>query len=239
MTDRPASSPPVGPPLAFVDDLDDPVLDAADHHHLSRVRRVRVGELVSVSDGAGRWRPARLGHDAVLEAAGEVRVAPSAAPAITVAFALVKGERPELITQKLTELGVDRILPFVAERSVTRWDAPRAQRHVERLRKVAREACMQSRRCLLPEVGELADLASVAALPGACAADFGGPPLQLDRPVLLVGPEGGWSDGERRHLPPPVGLGELVLRTDTAAITGAGILAALRRGDVLPTPAQR
>ena len=111
-------------------------------------------------------------------------------PPITIAFALVKGERPELAVQKLTELGVDRIVPFVAERSVVRWDAAKADRQAARLRAIAREAAMQCRRRWLPEVAELATFAEAAALPGAALADRDGEPPTLARPVVLVGPGG-------------------------------------------------
>ena len=71
-------------------------------------------------------------------------------PKLTIGFALIKGGRPELVVQKLTELGVDAIVPFTAEHSVARWDANRATRHIERLRRVAREAAMQSRQVRIP-----------------------------------------------------------------------------------------
>ena len=74
------------------------------------------------------------------------------------AFAPVKGERPEWVVQKLTELGIDRIVPLRTERSVVRWTGERGQATVERLRRVAREAAAQCRRVWLPEVGDTAAL---------------------------------------------------------------------------------
>jgi 16S rRNA (uracil1498-N3)-methyltransferase len=209
-----------------------PELADTDRHHLERVRRLRAGDPVSVTDGAGRWRWCRFGE--VLEVAGQVEADPAPAPPITLAFALVKGERPELVVQKLTELGVDRIVPFLAERSVVRWDPDKAGRNLERLRRVALEAAMQSRRTWLPEVAEVATFDEVVALPGAAGADLDGAAPGLDRPVLLVGPEGGWSPAERAALPRAMGLGPAVLRAETAAITGAALLCALRSGLVGP-----
>jgi len=142
----------------------------------------------------------------------------------------VKGERPELAVQKLTELGVDRIAPFVAGRSVVRWEPARADRQVERWRAIAREAAMQCRRTWLPEVAPVASFAAVTALPGAVLADAAGGPPTLDRPVVLVGPEGGWTPEERASGPPTVRLGAHVLRAETAAITAGAILTALRAG---------
>jgi 16S rRNA (uracil1498-N3)-methyltransferase len=223
-------------PHVFVDDLSAPVLDEVDRHHLARVLRVRDGDPITVSDGRGRWRPYRFGRE--LEPSGDtVAVAPPPAE-LTIAFALVKGERPELVVQKLTELGMDRIVPFVAARSVVRWDDHRAVKHVERLRRVAREAAMQSRRCFLPHVDELRSFADVVAAPGMALADQGGRPPDLSLAGALIGPEGGWSPEERSLAAdagvPSVAFGDHVLRAETASFTAAAVLGALRRGLVLP-----
>jgi len=217
-------------PHLGVDDIDIPVIDADDRHHLEKVRRLRPGDPVSVTDGRGAWRWCRFGPE--LEADGPVERDPAPDPAITVAFAIVKGERPELVVQKLTELGVDRIVPFVAERSVVRWEPDKAARQAERLRRVAREAAMQSRRTWWPLVDDLGEFADVCRLPGAAGAERGGAPPALSFPTLLVGPEGGWSATERATLPALVGLGPTVLRAETAAISGAALLVGLRSGVV-------
>jgi len=214
----------------FVGDLDAPALDSGDHHHLVRVLRLVPGSDVTACDGAGRWRPCRLTDGPGLETAGPPVCEPRPEPPITVAFALVKGERPELAVQKLTELGVDRIAPFVAGRSVVRWEPARADRQVERWRAIARQAAMQCRRTWLPEVAPVATFDSVAALPGAALADATGTRPTLDRPVVLIGPEGGWTPGERMSGLPVVRLGAHVLRAETAAITAGAVLTALRAG---------
>jgi 16S rRNA (uracil1498-N3)-methyltransferase len=215
-------------PLVFVDDLSAPDLDPDDRHHLERVLRVRPGDRIVVADGAGAWRPCRFGPGGSVAPVGQVEVDAAPDPVLTVAFAVTKAERPEVVVQKLTELGVDRILPFVAERSVARWEGERARRHVERLRKIARQASMQCRRARLPLVGEVARFDAVASLPGAALADAGGPGPSLDHPVVLIGPEGGWSDAERGYGLPTVSLGQHVLRAETAAITTGALLGALR-----------
>ena len=84
--------------------------------------RLAPGTDITVGDGAGQWRAARLTGSPALDPQGDVVADARPDPPITVAFALVKGERPELTVQKLTELGADRIVPFVAERSVVRWE---------------------------------------------------------------------------------------------------------------------
>jgi 16S rRNA (uracil1498-N3)-methyltransferase len=221
-------------PWVFVENVDDPVLGAQDRHHLERVLRVRVGDPVDVSDGAGRWRPGTLADGGRVEPSANVATVKAAKPAITIAFAITKGERPELTVQKLTELGVDRIVPFTAARSVVRWDEQRAASNVDRFRRVAREAAMQSRQAWLPEVADVADFAGVARLPRAVLADAGGGPPALARPVVLVGPEGGWTDDERACGLPRVGLGPSNLRAETAAIAAASVFSALRARLVAP-----
>ena len=225
-----APSPVTARAHTFADDLAQPRLSDADHHHLTRVLRLPPGTEITVGDGAGQWRVARLSGSTLLEPVGEVGADPRPDPPITIAFALVKGERPELTVQKLTELGADRIVPFVAERSVVRWDSAKAARQRERLGAIAREAAMQCRRTWLPDVGPVVDFAEAAALPGAALADRDGDPPSLARPVVLVGPEGGWSPAERAAKLPRVRLAGYVLRAETASITICGILGALRDG---------
>ena len=218
---------------AFVADLDAPELDPADRHHLERVLRLRPGDEITVSDGRGGWRTCRLGPPG-LEPLDGVRHDPRPSPEIAVAFALVKGERPEWAVQKLTELGVDRIVPFAAARSVVRGEGERAARQAERLRRVAREAAMQCRRTWLPEVEDVMTFDEVAARPGAVLADREGTPPSLPGGPVLVGPEGGWSDEERAREIPRMALGEHVMRAETAAVAAAAVLGALRAGLVAP-----
>ena len=206
-----------------------PVLDDGDVHHLARALRLRPGEVVTATDGAGSWRSCRWTGTGV-EADGPVVAEPRPAPALTVGFAPVKGDRPEWTVQKLTELGVDRIVVVCAARSVVRWEGPRAAAALDRLRRVAREATMQSRRCWLPEV---TGVLTPAALPDAALAEPGGDPPTLVRPAVLVGPEGGWTPEELAAAPATVGLGALVLRAETAAVAAAVLLGALRSGQLI------
>jgi len=212
----------------FVADVEAPELAPDDRHHLERVLRLRPGDELTVADGAGRWRRCRFGP--ALEADGDVEVEVPPAPAITLGFALTKGERPEWTVQKLTEVGVDRIVPFVSARSIVRWDEAKAERNAERLRRVAREAAMQSRRAFLPVVEDVAEFADVVTRTGAALAAPDGRPPDLARACLLVGPEGGWTDEELALAPVRVALGPTVLRAETAAVAGAVLLAGLRAG---------
>lgn len=222
----------------FVADLSRPELSAADRHHLERVLRLRPGEAITVSDGAGRWRPCTFRPGGTVDDPGETVEESRPQPQVTVAFALTKGERPEWTVQKLTELGVDRIVPFLADRSVVRWDSQRAPTQSERWRRIAREASSQSRRLWLPEVEDIRSFVEVAARPGAALAAADGRPPSLDHPLVLVGPEGGWSPGELAAAAalPRIVLGAQVLRAETAAVTAGALLCGLRLGVVAPAP---
>jgi 16S rRNA (uracil1498-N3)-methyltransferase len=211
---------------AFVTDLERPELAPQDRRHFELVLRLRPGAPITVSDGEGRWRLVRLGRELLVD--GPIEQVASPKPAITIACALVKGERPELVVQKLTELGVDTIVFFGADRSVVRWDPAKAAQNIERLERVAREASMQSRRVRLPAVLWSATFDAVAASPGAAIAESSGRPVTLDHPTVLVGPEGGWSPRESQSGLPCVVLGPHVLRAETAAIAAGALLVAVR-----------
>lgn len=163
---------------------------------------------------------------------------PEPGPALTVAFAPTKGERPEWALAKLTELGVDRVIPLVAARSVVRWDDRRSERRHQRWTEIARQAAMQSRRVRLPVIERPAPVAEVAAAAGVSAvlAVPGGDPPTLDRPTVLIGPEGGWSPDEERAVAATVGLGPGVLRTETATVAVASLYMALRAALVVKGP---
>ena len=213
--------------LAFVDDVASPALSTDDAHHLRRVLRLRDGATVAVSDGTGRWRVCRLGDE--LDPVGAVVVEPEPGPELTVAFSIPKGERPEVAVQKLTELGVDRIVLLATERTIVRWDGCPGRRHLERLERVAREAAMQCRRPRLPEIAARCPSPPRPPGPAVARCDAGGAPVSLAHPCVLVGPEGGWTEAERDLPLPSVALAPHVLRVETAAIAaGGGCSARLR-----------
>ena len=212
-----------------VDDVAAPLLDDIDSHHLGRVLRLRAGETVTVTDGRGSWRRCSWDGRSVVPTGEVNRVEAERAP-ITVAFALLKGDRLEWVVQKLTELGVDRLIPLRTDREVVRWDDAKVPAQMTRLRRIVRDAVMQSRRVWAPVVDAPIRATDVLALPGVARADLGGDDLD-DLPgiaTVAVGPEGGWSEAERSTGAPAVGLGATVLRAETAAIT-AGVLLADRR----------
>jgi 16S rRNA (uracil1498-N3)-methyltransferase len=231
--------------MVFVDDPAAPVLSRADARHLLDVLRLRPGEVVVAGDGAGSWVPCRVSAatgaagssdpGTVLVPDGGVTAGPRPQPEITVAFVPAKGDRPDWVVQKLTELGVDRIVPLRSHRSVVRWEGDRADRAVERLRRIAREASAQCRRAWLPEVTGVTTVEAMASQPGGrpTLAHPGGERPSLSHPVIAIGPEGGWDEDELAGARGTVGLGPTVLRAETAAVSAGTILCALRGGVVV------
>ncbi|MGA2209946.1 MAG: 16S rRNA (uracil(1498)-N(3))-methyltransferase [Acidimicrobiales bacterium] len=240
--------------LVYVADLDSPELEPADAHHLATVLRLQSGEVVAVSDGAGRFRGCRVvagGGGGSGSGSGsprrrerpatftlvldtEVSTVARVGPQVTVGFSLAKGDRTDWAVAKLSELGVDRIVPLLCERTAVRWGAQAAAHQHGRLQRIARESSMQARRVWLPEVLELTPLAKAAALLGGevALAEPGGGLLSLATPVVLVGPEGGFTDRELGMGLPRVTLGDTILRIETAAVVAGAILAGLRGGYV-------
>jgi 16S rRNA (uracil1498-N3)-methyltransferase len=202
----------------LVDDVHVPVLSDDDAHHVFRVLRVRAGETVTVTDGAGRWRACRAGDRAIEPSGDVVEVARRERP-LTIACTIPKQDRPEWIVQKLTELGVDRIVLLHAERSVVRWNDERSARHLAKLRRVAAEALQQSRGVWLPEID--GPVAAVDVLPGAAAAEPGAAPIGPEHTMVAIGPEGGWSPTELAAAATTVSIGRTVLRVETAALVAA------------------
>jgi 16S rRNA (uracil1498-N3)-methyltransferase len=207
------------------------------------VLRLRPGEEVTASDGVGGWRRCEYGGNGRVVAVGDIEVVARPAPLVTVAFALTKGERPEWTVQKLAEAGVDRIIPMTTGRSVVRWDGDKAARQVVRLRAVVVAAAMQSRQVWLPVVDGVVSFTQLAltrlappqlAPPGAALAQMGGDPPSLERPFILVGPEGGWDEAELASGLPFVTLGPTVLRAETAAMAAGLLLCGLRARVVRP-----
>lgn len=211
----------------FVSSLAVPVPDDADAHHLFRVVRLRDGEVVTVSDGAGNWRACRA-VGGVLVPDGEVHTEASVHHG-ALYTAIPKGDRVEWLVQKATEVGIASITFVDCERSVVRWDQSRAERQVERLRRIARESASQSRRVVLPSVTAVVPLAEVRNQPGVVVADPAGMPFATLKAQheavtgILVGPEGGLTAGELDGLP-AVSLGSTVLRVETAAVIAGYLL---------------
>jgi 16S rRNA (uracil1498-N3)-methyltransferase len=238
----PAAGPPVFlvPPGELAKDMI--TLGGPEGHHAAAVRRLRPGERADVSDGAGTLAECEVtdvSRDRVVLAVRSAREVPAPQPRITVVQALPKADRGELAVELMTEVGVDSILPWAAERCVVRWQGERGAKALRKWRGAAREASKQSRRAWMTEIAELQTLADVIGR--VTSAEYGvllevGAAIPLSRlalpgsgeVVLIVGPEGGVSPVESAALRAAgaVGarLGPTVLRTSTAGAAAASVL---------------
>jgi 16S rRNA (uracil1498-N3)-methyltransferase len=214
-------------------------LTGDDAHHLTRVLRVEVGQRYEISDNHNAWlaevveaRKSRVVF-AVLE---KLEPQPEAVR-ITVLASLVKFDRFEWMLEKATELGVERIVPVIAERSERGLDRA-AEKRAERWTRVCLESSQQSRRDRLPLIEAVAPFRDAISFVSECRLllDESGqaPPILCALPknqvALLVGPEGGWTEREREEAVAagwqPVSLGPAILRAETAAIAAIAVVGA-------------
>jgi 16S rRNA (uracil1498-N3)-methyltransferase len=205
----------------LVADVAVPTPPADALHHLLRVLRLRDGETVTVTDGCGQWRPCVI-SGASIESTGDAHVVERRDPVLTVAVAPPKGDRLEWLVAKCTEVGIDRIVLLDAERSVVRWNGDRADKQLDRLRRIVVDASMQSRRVWLPELA--GPLPAIDVLPSSAVAEPGGEPVTADVHTIAVGPEGGWSPAEVAAAGRTVSLGDQILRVETAAVAAAVLM---------------
>ncbi|SFK34429.1 16S rRNA (uracil(1498)-N(3))-methyltransferase [Streptomyces pini] len=218
-------------------------LEGPEGRHAVAVRRLRAGEGIVLTDGAGTGAfgtvAAVEGKDRLEVAVTEVRTEPEPRPRITVVQALPKGDRGELAVETMTETGVDAIVPWSASRCVTQWRGERGQKALRKWRSTAREAGKQSRRLRFPEVAEpagtrqLLPLLSSAAFAAVLHEEGALPLAAAELPaegelVLVVGPEGGVTPEELEAFEQagarPYRLGPSVLRTSTAGTAAAALL---------------
>ncbi|MCK9899850.1 16S rRNA (uracil(1498)-N(3))-methyltransferase [Frankia sp. Cpl3] len=200
------------------------MLGGPEGRHAATVRRLRAGERLDVTDGAGtalECEVRSVGRDELECIVLRRRSVGLPSPRLVVAQALAKGDRGELAVEMMTEVGVDEIVPWAASRCVVRWDGERGERSRARWSRTAREAAKQSRRLSWPEVGglvttrQLAERARRSALTVVLHETASTPLAGLAVPVreqedmreqgregepreilLVVGPEGGVADDE-------------------------------------------
>jgi 16S rRNA (uracil1498-N3)-methyltransferase len=214
------------------------VLTGEELHHL-RVRRLRVGGRLVLSDGSGHERPGKitaLNRDgAVIRLMEEPAITAIPAVELALAQAVLKGERLDLVVEKATELGVEELLLFVSERTIVR---PRAERRT-RWERVARGAAKQSQRRSLPvltgpvmfdEVLHRTELVRLLFWEGPAAEALATVHAQqptASRILAVVGPEGGFTPREVAAAVDAgfhtVGLGTRILRAETAAIAAISL----------------
>jgi 16S rRNA (uracil1498-N3)-methyltransferase len=208
--------------------------------HAVTVSRIAVGESISVGNGAGLVVTGAVvaaePSEFVVEVASVERSEPNS-PAVWLAQALAKGDRDEYAVQQATELGVDGVIPWAAQRSIVKWKGARIRKGHDRWTAIVREASKQSVRTWIPEVGDLASTVVLAALaadtrmlvlePTAQTAITALEPDGRDV-VLVVGPEGGIAPSELSRLEGAgatlVRLGDTILRTSSAGPAAIAVL---------------
>lgn len=227
------------------------VLAGAEGRHATTVKRLSAGEAVDLCDGAGL----RLGCTVAEAAPGVLTVLvrqvvqePAPTPTLTLVQALAKGDRDGLAIEMATELGIDAVVPWQAERSIVRWKLDKALKGQEKWRQVVTAAAKQARRATIPQLGSLAGTAGVCELiadaelalilheeakdpVAAVARAWSSARERPERPakvLMVVGPEGGISPAEvaafvaagaRTAL-----LGHHVLRSSTAGPAAVVVL---------------
>lgn len=217
----------------FVQSLEAPSLNDDDQHHLLKVLRVTESDQITLSNGIGGWITATILRNGDIRATSELFLVEPPKWKLCIAFAPVKGEKPELIVQKLTELGIDEIIPLApTARSVVRWDAAKEEKQTGRLQRVANEASMQSRRVWLPVVHPVTQLSELVSRHQVAFAEPGGVEVAAVHRTIVVGPEGGFTPDELDGLVSRVSLGESVLRAETAAIVAGALMTRCRRGEM-------
>jgi len=216
------------------------LLDGDEGRHAATVKRIRTGEQVVLTDGAGTSATCSVTEAAkssLVTAVEEIRFVERGTPTITVVQALPKGDRGELAVEMLTEIDVDRIVPWAASRSVAVWKGERATKGLAKWQATARTATKQARRSWLPEITELASTDEVVALIAQAdvavvlheAAELPLAEVSLEDAtsiLVVVGPEGGISDEELEAFAGArvVRLGSSVLRTSTAGVAAVAAL---------------
>jgi 16S rRNA (uracil1498-N3)-methyltransferase len=216
------------------------VLDGDEGRHAATVKRIRTGEQVVLTDGAGTRAVCTVvdtGKATLDLTVDSTEVVARELPFVTVVQAIPKGDRGELAVEVLTEIGVDRIVPWAASRSVAVWRGERAAKSLARWRASSRAAAKQARRAWLPQVTGLATTDEVVAL--IAQADLAvvlhedaTMPLAdvsldaVSSVLVVVGPEGGLTDDELDAFSPAsvVRLGSSVLRTSTAGVAAVAAL---------------
>ena len=217
-----------------------------DHHYLFRVLRLTTGDLLTLFDGQGREADASIGEISDAQASLSVEkvrscLSPSSRLKITVFLSLLKGERMEWCIEKLTEMGVYRIVPIVTARTIVKLDGPRKTRRLERFSAVARSAARQCGCPVLPIIEPVHPFSSGLGLAKESQARYIAweqqsaptihwplPPTIPAQAALLIGPEGGFTEEEVELAQQanfvPVGLGPCTLRAETAAIVAVSML---------------
>ncbi|GIN20043.1 MAG TPA: 16S rRNA (uracil(1498)-N(3))-methyltransferase [Bacillus bacterium] len=221
------------------------VISGEDYHHITRVMRMKPGDRLYVVFEGGE---AGIGMiDSIMNSSVEIRItgweeakSKELPVEVTIASGLPKGDKWEWIIQKGTELGASQFVPFIAARSIVKWEEKKASKKLDRWKKIAKEAAEQSHRQKIPRIseplsfkqlltlGDSFDYKAVAYEEAAKNGEKSGlaqifTSAGRDNAILLVfGPEGGFEEEETEQLQANgfklVGLGPRILRTETAPL---------------------
>lgn len=225
---------------------DSVTLEGDEARHAASVARLRVGEAVAVSDGVG-WIAQGVARDVtptlVTLDVSDVRESIDASPALTLVQALAKGDRDELAVQMCTELGASKIVPWQAERSISRWTGDKQEKGRARWASIAREASKQAMRATIPTISDIVSTTQLVGMvtnetvlvldPRAphTLGDWARANSSETAITVVVGPEGGIAPGELESLRAAgaigVRVGENVLRTSTAGVASFAAVRAI------------
>lgn len=209
-----------------VDDVRRPELRSDDEHHLRRVLRARPGEEIVLSNGHGEYCFATVADSGIVLASDSFIDPPM--PERVLYLSPLKGDRSEVVVVKATELGITRVVPLCAHHLAVKFKGDAREKILSRWRRLAAEAVGQCRRTwdlVIDDPLEVTEVPSEVAV-----AEFGGTGSLDTVSAIAVGPEGGWAPGEWATDRTLIGLGEQVLRADTAAIAAATLLVATGPG---------
>ena len=219
-------------------------LTGPEGHHAAAVRRLRVGEAIALTNGRGlkaRGVVSAVGPKQLTASIQTVETIELPAVTFTLIQAVAKGDRDELAIQAATELGTTKVVPWQAERSISKWDG-KEQKNRERWQQIVDEAAKQALRAWFPEVLPVHTSKTLAKQISESAGTFlvldPTSPLSLNQVelstsgevALIVGPEGGISEAELSLFESAgaqrVHLGSGILRTSTAGMAAIAVLAA-------------
>lgn len=224
--------------LFFVNQITDPILiDGDEGHHAADVIRVKVGEEIDVSDNS-RFVHARITSVAKGRVEAEILAdlqIPKMRPAVTVAQALIKGDALYDSVDLMVQVGIDRIIPWTAERSIVQWDSNKAEKNLAKLQSVAFEASKQARRPQRPRVdgvltatalkSELSSFDRVVLLHESGSEYLADDSFDCETILLVVGPEGGFSEKELEFFGVDIRrLGPTVIRSAQAGAVAAAVV---------------
>ena len=218
-------------------------LTGSEGKHAVAVRRMRVGEGIQLTNGLGkrvRGNVSAVEQNSLMIRVTDVIDEAEPSAKLTLIQALAKGDRDELAVQAATELGAWQIIPWQAERSISRWEGPKISKGVDRWQVIVAEAAKQSLRAFEPKVQTpvstkqicelVKDFDLVLVLDPTAAAGLGSQDFSAQNIAIVVGPEGGISDHELQSLALAgarlVNLGAPILRTSTAGVAAISVILA-------------